>query len=88
MLDLTKITNAVSAVAGLAKRVADAESALIQAQTDIDALADQLIAAAGSPAESAGLDAVASALSAGLTAVSAPVAPAVAPAVVPPVVAK
>jgi hypothetical protein len=69
-LDLTKLTNAVSLVAGVAKRATDAEAALVAAQADVDALAAGLIAAVDTPAEAVGLAAVAEALAAPTAAVA------------------
>lgn len=68
-LDLSKLTDAVSKVASLAASVAtvaaerDAAVAdLAQAQTDVDALTAQLLSAATTPAETAGIAAVSAAL--------------------------
>jgi hypothetical protein len=82
-LDLSKLTDAVAKVAALAQSHADVTSTvsavsaardaaiadLVQAQKDVDALTSQLLSAAQSPAEAAGIVAVAAAL--------APEAPAV-----------
>jgi hypothetical protein len=69
MIDLTKLTDAVTKVAGVAQAAANAraeadaiKAALANAQADIDALAAQLIAAVDTPAEAVGLAAVAGAL--------------------------
>lgn len=92
-LDFSKLTDAVAKVAALAASHGDASAAisaatsardaaladLAQAQIDINAMADQLIAAAQTPAESAGLAAVASALVAPAPVGPASVTPAVAP---------
>jgi hypothetical protein len=74
-LDLSKLTDAVAKVAALAASVATvaaerdaAVQAVVQAQTDVDALTAQLLAAASTPAEAAGIAAVSAAL-------VAPVAP-------------
>jgi hypothetical protein len=74
MLDLTKLTDAVTKVAGVAQAAAAARAeadavkvSLANAQADIDALAERLIAAVDTPAEAVGLAAVAAAV--------APVAP-------------
>lgn len=63
-LDLTKLSNAVYLVAGIANRASSAEAALVAAQADVDALAASLIAAVDTPAEAVGLAAVAAALAA------------------------
>ncbi|MGY3589352.1 hypothetical protein [Bradyrhizobium sp. USDA 4350] len=87
-LDLSKLTDAVAKVADLAKAHADisalvasanaardaAVADLVQAQKDVDALVAQLLAAAKTPAETAGLTAVAAAI---LAPSPAPVAPVV-----------
>lgn len=87
-LDLSKLHDAIGKVADLAKSHAD-NSALVaqhkaelaQAQSDVDALVEQLLAAAGSPVEKAGIAAVAQALAVepapGVTVIEpvAPVAP-------------
>lgn len=93
-LDLSKLTDAIGKVADLAKSHAStsalvstynaakvaAETALAQAQKDVDTLVAQLLAAATTPAEATGLTAVASALTTPAAPVVAPVTP-VAPAV-------
>lgn len=67
MLDLSKLTDAVTAVAGIAAARDEAVKALVVAQADVDALTKTLLAAVNSPAGAVGLVAVAQAL--------APVAP-------------
>jgi hypothetical protein len=69
MIDLTKINDAVAKVADLAKSSVQAHidrdaayNAVGAAQLAIDALADQLLSAATTPAEAAGIAAVADAL--------------------------
>lgn len=64
MLNLTELTKAVSAVARVAAERDAATRAIKDAQTDIDSLTAALLAAVGSPAEAAGITAVAEALSA------------------------
>jgi hypothetical protein len=68
MLDLTKLTDAVTKVAGVAQAAAAARAeadavkvSLANAQADIDVLAERLIAAVDTPAEAVGLAAVAAA---------------------------
>ncbi|MGM5019220.1 hypothetical protein [Tardiphaga sp. 367_B4_N1_1] len=77
-LDFSKLNTAVSKVADLAKSHAAAHAArdtavadLANAQAYIDSLATQLIAAAQTPAEAAGIAAVASALTVAPVAVTA-----------------
>ena len=91
-LDLSKLTDAVTKVVALAASHADVSSqvatvaaerdaafaAVTQAQADVDALTAKLLAAAGSPAEAAGLAAVSEALFVAPAPVDAPVLPAVA----------
>jgi hypothetical protein len=94
-LDLSKLTDAVTKVAVLASSVAsvaaerDAAKWLIcpavQAQADVDALTAQLVAAATTPAEAAGLTAVAAALAPVPVSPTLPAADPVAPAPVTPV---
>lgn len=69
MIDTTKLVEAHAKVVDLAHReaVARDEAAAMrasveQAQADIDAIAEQLLAAATSPAEIAGINAVADAI--------------------------
>lgn len=69
MIDLSKLTEAVKAVAGIAAQrdqaVTDrdrAYAAIKSAQADVDALTASLLAAATSPAEAVGLAAVSAAL--------------------------
>jgi hypothetical protein len=88
-LDLSKLTDAVGKVAALATSHATVVAArdaaladLATAQADVDALVAQLVAAAATPAEAAGLTAVAEALVAPVP-VEAPVQPALGPVVIP-----
>jgi hypothetical protein len=92
-LDFSKLHDAIGKVADLAKAHADNSAVVAQhkaemadAQTQVDALVEQLLAAAGTPAEQHGIAAVASALGVspapGVTPV-APATPAVAPVVTP-----
>jgi len=69
MIDTTKLMEAHAKVVDLAHREATARDEMAalranaeKAQADIDAIAEQLIAAAGSPAEAAGISAVAGAI--------------------------
>lgn len=71
-LDLSRLSEAVTKVAALAASVASVASvaaerdaavaAVVQAQADVDALTEQLLAAASTPAEAAGIAAVSAAL--------------------------
>lgn len=63
-LDLTKLTEAVKAVAGVAAQNARLKQDQADAQVAVDALTASLIAATTSPAEAVGLAAVAAELSA------------------------
>jgi hypothetical protein len=81
-LDLSKLTDAVTKVATMAASVASvaaerdaAVADLAQAQTDVDALTAQLLSAATTPAESAGIAAVSAALFVAPAPVDAPVPP-------------
>jgi hypothetical protein len=85
-LDLSKLTDAVAKVASLASSVssvaAERDAAvqdLVSAQADIDQLTATLLAATTTPAESAGIAAVAAALAVAPAPVDVPVAPAVDP---------
>lgn len=62
MIDLSKLTEAVKAVAGIAAERDRAYAAIKSAQADVDALTASLLAAATSPAEAVGLAAVSAAL--------------------------
>lgn len=61
-LDLTKLTDAVSKVAGLASENAQMRQDMAEAQATVDALAASLIAASTSPAGAVGIAAVSAAL--------------------------
>lgn len=61
-LDLTKLTDAVSKVAGIAAENAQMRQDMQDAQASVDALAASLIAATTSPAGAVGLAAVSAAL--------------------------
>lgn len=63
MIDLTKLTDAVKAVAGVAAERDRALAAIKSAQADVDTLTASLVAAATSPAGAVGIAAVAAALS-------------------------
>lgn len=106
-LDLSKLTDAIAKVSALAVSHADLSTAvmvaenardaaiadLAKAQQDIDGLAAQLLASATTPAETAGITAVAAALTAPVVPVDtapapvfvpvAPVAPVEAPVFIP-----
>lgn len=62
MIDLSKLTEAVTAVAGIAAERDAAVTAVKDAQAGIDALTASLIAATTSPAGAVGIAAVAAAL--------------------------
>lgn len=62
MIDLSKLTEAVKSVAGIAADRDRAYAAIKSAQADVDALTASLLAAATSPAEAVGLAAVSAAL--------------------------
>lgn len=62
MIDLSKLTEAVKSVAGIAAERDRAYAAIKSAQADVDALTASLLAAATSPAEAVGLAAVSAAL--------------------------
>lgn len=62
MIDLSKLTEAVKSVAGIAAERDRAYAAIKSAQADVDALTASLRAAATSPAEAVGLAAVSAAL--------------------------
>lgn len=62
MIDLSKLTDAVKAVAGIAADRDKAVQAVKDAQAGIDALTSALLAAASSPAEAVGIAAVSAAL--------------------------
>jgi hypothetical protein len=79
-LDLSKLSDAVSKVAGIAAQNKILQDEHVQAQLDIDTLTASLIAATTSPAAAVGLAAVASALApVAFVAPEAPVAAPVAP---------
>lgn len=61
-LDLTKLTDAVSKVAGIVAENAQMRQDMQDAQASVDALAASLIAATTSPAGAVGLAAVSAAL--------------------------
>jgi hypothetical protein len=87
-LDLSKLSDAVTKVAGIAQANANLAADIAQAQKDVDALTASLIAATSSPAGAVGLAAVSAALAPAAPAApvspspdaAAPVAPVVAPA--------
>jgi hypothetical protein len=80
MLVLSKLSDAVSKVASVAAEALAARTAIAQAQSEIDALTASLIAAVGTPAEAAGIAAVADALFVAPAPVDVPSESAVAPA--------
>jgi len=61
-LNLTELSKAVAAVAGIAAENAALKADMQEAQADVDALTASLIAASTSPAGAVGLAAVAAAL--------------------------
>jgi hypothetical protein len=61
-LDLSKLSDAVKAVAGVAAENAALKADIAKAQGDVDALTVSLLAATTSPAEAVGVAAVAAAL--------------------------
>lgn len=61
-LDLSKLSDAVTQVAGVAKRAARAENDIREAQASVDTLTAALLAAVSTPAEAVGIAAVAAAL--------------------------
>ena len=61
-LDLSKLSEAVTAIAGIAQENTQLKAEQVQAQKDVDALTASLIAASTSPAGAVGLTAVAAAL--------------------------
>jgi hypothetical protein len=85
--DLARSHADVSGLVASANAERDAALAdLAQAQHDVDALTAQLLAAAQTPAEAAGIAAVSAALYVPLASVDVPVVPAVAPVVTLPAV--
>lgn len=62
MIDLTRLTAAVTAVAGIAAERDRYASAIVAAQADVDALTAALVAAVATPAEAVGVAAVSEAL--------------------------
>jgi len=63
-LDLSKLSEAVTAVAGIAQENSQLKAEHAQAQKDVDALTASLIAATTSPAGAVGIAAVSAALAA------------------------
>lgn len=61
-LDLSKLSQAVTSVAGVAQAHALLKAEMAQAQVDVDTLTASLLAAVTSPAEAVGIAAVAAAL--------------------------
>ena len=61
-LDLSKLSEAVTAVAGIAQENSQLKAEHAQAQKDVDALTASLIAATTSPAGAVGIAAVSAAL--------------------------
>lgn len=61
-LDLSKLSDAVKSVAGLASENSLLKTEAAQAQHDVDALVASILAATTSPAEAVGVAAVAAAL--------------------------
>ena len=61
-LDLSKLSEAVTAIAGIAQENSQLKAEQAQAQTEVDALTASLIAASTSPAGAVGIAAVAAAL--------------------------
>ena len=61
-LDLSKLSEAVTAVAGIAQENSQLKAEQVQAQKDVDALTASLIAATTSPAGAVGIAAVSAAL--------------------------
>jgi adenylate kinase len=64
MINLTELTKAVSAVAGVAAERDKLRKVIADTQADIDHLTAALLAAANSPAEAVGIAAVADAVAA------------------------
>jgi hypothetical protein len=63
-LDLSKLSEAVTTVAGIAQENSQLKAEHVQAQKDVDALTASLIAATTSPAGAVGIAAVSAALAA------------------------